>query len=115
LKLFLSEQGIDTKIHYPIPIHLQEAAKFTGYKKGDFPIAEKQTERIKKINIIGNEGTDEDKKEALIISMENCHGDCLIHFDEIVSDENGQSLKKSQLTENAPKKWFKEQYYNNIS
>jgi len=46
LKQYLSEQGIDTKVHYPIPIHLQEAAGYLGYKKGDFPVTEKQSERI---------------------------------------------------------------------
>ena len=38
---FLNIEGIETKIHYPIPLHLQPAAKHLGYKKGDFPIAEK--------------------------------------------------------------------------
>lgn len=46
LKEFLMKKGIDTKIHYPIPIHLQEAAKYLGYKKGDFPVTEKQAETI---------------------------------------------------------------------
>jgi dTDP-4-amino-4,6-dideoxygalactose transaminase len=46
LKDFLSEKGIDTKIHYPIPIHLQDAAKYLGYGKGDFPVTENQTETI---------------------------------------------------------------------
>ena len=46
LKKFLSEKEIDTKIHYPIPIHLQDAAKYLGYKKGDFPVTEKQTGTI---------------------------------------------------------------------
>ena len=46
LKTFLAERGIDTKVHYPIPIHLQEAAKYLGYKKGDFPVTEKQAETI---------------------------------------------------------------------
>ena len=42
----LKEKGIDTYIHYPIPIHLQKAAKKLGYKKGDFPITEKQSKKI---------------------------------------------------------------------
>ena len=33
-------------IHYPIPIHLQPAAKKLGYKKGDFPVTEKQSSEI---------------------------------------------------------------------
>lgn len=44
LKTFLEENGIGTMIHYPIPPHLQEAYKFLGYKKGDFPIAEEISE-----------------------------------------------------------------------
>ena len=32
---------VDAKIHYPVPIHLQPAARFLKYKKGDFPNAEK--------------------------------------------------------------------------
>jgi dTDP-4-amino-4,6-dideoxygalactose transaminase len=46
LKDFLQKHEIDTKIHYPIPIHLQEAAQSLAYKKGDFPVAEKQTSMI---------------------------------------------------------------------
>ena len=46
LQEFLMGRGIDTKIHYPIPIHLQKAVKELGYKMGDFPIAEQQTKRI---------------------------------------------------------------------
>ena len=38
---YLRSKNIDAKIHYPIPIHLQKAAKFLNYKKGDFPMAEK--------------------------------------------------------------------------
>lgn len=46
LQKYLEKKGIETKIHYPIPIHLQQAAKALGYRKGDFPVAEKQAERI---------------------------------------------------------------------
>ncbi len=37
---FLRSKGIDAKIHYPIPMHLQEPSKALGYKEGDFPITE---------------------------------------------------------------------------
>ena len=40
LQKFLIENGIDAKIHYPIPMHLQPAAKSFGYKEGDFPVCE---------------------------------------------------------------------------
>ncbi len=41
LTRFLVSKGIDAKVHYPIPMHLQPAAAKYGYKKGDFPVAEK--------------------------------------------------------------------------
>lgn len=40
LQQYLIKSGVDAKVHYPIPIHLQPAAKYLKYKKGDFPLAE---------------------------------------------------------------------------
>jgi dTDP-4-amino-4,6-dideoxygalactose transaminase len=37
----LSERGIGCGVHYPVPIHLQPAYSFLGYKEGDFPVSEK--------------------------------------------------------------------------
>ncbi len=51
LKEYLAGKGVDTKIHYPLPIHYQEAAKGLGYKKGDFPVTEKQAETILSIPV----------------------------------------------------------------
>jgi len=36
----LNDNGIEAKVHYPIPVHLQEAARYLGYKEGDFPVSE---------------------------------------------------------------------------
>ena len=41
LQKYLIKNNIDAKVHYPIPVHLQKAAKYLKYKKGDFPISEK--------------------------------------------------------------------------
>jgi dTDP-4-amino-4,6-dideoxygalactose transaminase len=41
LRAYLTERGIGTQIHYPVPIHMQEAAQFLGYRKGDLPVTEK--------------------------------------------------------------------------
>jgi len=37
---YLTEKGVEAKVHYPIPMHLQNAAKHLGYKRGDFPVCE---------------------------------------------------------------------------
>ena len=42
----LDAQGIRTAVHYPIPIHLQPAARELGYGPGDFPVCESQANRI---------------------------------------------------------------------
>ena len=43
LQSYLLEFGVETKIHYPVPIHLQECAKHLGYKVGSFPVCEYQS------------------------------------------------------------------------
>src|SRR5439155_18914377 len=46
LQAKLSSAGIQTNIHYPIPIHLQPAYASLGYKSASFPEAEKQCDRV---------------------------------------------------------------------
>jgi aminotransferase EvaB len=43
---FLIARGIEAKVHYPIPIHLQNAARNLGYKRGDFPVCERQANEV---------------------------------------------------------------------
>jgi len=43
LLAYLNQKGISAKVHYPIPIHFQKAARYLGYKKGDFPVSEEHS------------------------------------------------------------------------
>lgn len=46
LQKHLAALGIQTGIHYPIPIHLQEAYRDLGHSKGSFPVTEKLADEI---------------------------------------------------------------------
>jgi dTDP-4-amino-4,6-dideoxygalactose transaminase len=46
LQAYLAKQGIGSGVFYPKPLHLQDCFKELGYKKGDFPVAEKLTESV---------------------------------------------------------------------
>jgi dTDP-4-amino-4,6-dideoxygalactose transaminase len=42
----LTQEGVEAKVHYPTPLHLQPAARSLGYSRGDFPVAEAQAADI---------------------------------------------------------------------
>jgi len=42
----LEERGVETAIHYPLPIHLQKAYQFLGYAPGTLPQAERACQRV---------------------------------------------------------------------
>jgi dTDP-4-amino-4,6-dideoxygalactose transaminase len=42
----LSDRGVHTGIHYPVPVHLQKACSSLGYRRGAFPATEAAAERI---------------------------------------------------------------------
>lgn len=46
LQQALNKAGVQTGIHYPIPIHLQSAYASLGHKQGDFPESERQARRV---------------------------------------------------------------------
>jgi dTDP-4-amino-4,6-dideoxygalactose transaminase len=46
LKDFLQKKNIPSMVYYPVPLHLQNAYKYLGYKKGDFPVTEKLCEIV---------------------------------------------------------------------
>jgi len=46
LSKYLNDKGIQTALHYPLPLHMQKAYKYLNYKEGDFPAAEKCCKQI---------------------------------------------------------------------
>lgn len=46
LRARLAERGIGTGIHYPLPIHLQQACAHLGYRRGDLPVTEQAADEI---------------------------------------------------------------------
>jgi len=47
----LVKNGIDSRVYYPIPLHLQECFRHLGYKQGDFPHSEKAAEQTLSIPV----------------------------------------------------------------
>jgi len=54
LQRYLSENGINTGLHYPIPIHLQNAYKNLNLPNGDYPITEKVAQEILSLPMFPN-------------------------------------------------------------
>ena len=69
LQSYLYEVGVETKVHYPVPIHLQECAESLGYKVGSFPISEYQSTNSLSLPIYP-ELTDE-QVETVITEIKN--------------------------------------------
>lgn len=64
LRSYLGERGIGTQIHYPVPIHLQEAAQFLGYRRGDLPVTERVCDEILSIPIYAEMTDDQVERVA---------------------------------------------------
>lgn len=67
----MKEKGVNVLIHYPIPLHLQEAYAELGYKAGDFPVAEKVAGEIMSLPMFPHLVKEQVEKvvEALKVSL----------------------------------------------
>ncbi len=67
LKNHLSEQGIQTEIYYPLPMHLQPCFSYLGHQKGDFPEAEKAAQESLAIPIYPE--LNKNQQEQIVVSI----------------------------------------------
>jgi dTDP-4-amino-4,6-dideoxygalactose transaminase len=63
LQTYLKEKGIDTLIHYPVPIHLQRAYRDLGYSRGDLPVTERVSSEVLSLPFFP-ELTDDEAREV---------------------------------------------------
>jgi len=71
LYLKLKQNGISVAVHYPLPLHLQEAYRYLGHKKGDFPISEACSESLLSLPMFPELTQEEIKRIVDIIKTQN--------------------------------------------
>lgn len=64
----LEDNGIGHAIHYRLPMHLLPAARHLGYRRGDFPVAERQASRILSLPIHHNLCEDQIRQACEVIT-----------------------------------------------
>lgn len=69
LRTFLKEKGIETLIHYPVPVHLQKAYEELGYREGDLPLTEQCASEILSLPLFPE--IKEDEIEKVIESVQS--------------------------------------------
>lgn len=72
LQSYLIDRGIDAKVHYPIPMHLQPAASYLGYKLGDFPICERLSNKTLSLPV--HEFITQDNLDQIVDAIKEFYG-----------------------------------------
>ena len=68
----LADRGIGCGVHYPLPIHLQEAYRDLSYKRGAFPIAERTAEEFVSLPMFPE--LTEAQIERVVDAVKDCGG-----------------------------------------
>jgi dTDP-4-amino-4,6-dideoxygalactose transaminase len=77
LRSYLTENGIGTGIHYPVPNHLQESFKALGYVSGDLPVTEAISKDILSLPMYG--GITSNQVERVISKVQNFLFEVAVH------------------------------------
>ena len=64
----LTEAGVQTGVHYPIPVHLQPAYRDLGYAAGDFPVCERAAAEVLSLPMFPELNADQIAQVALALT-----------------------------------------------
>jgi dTDP-4-amino-4,6-dideoxygalactose transaminase len=67
LQAYLKTKGIPSMVYYPEVFHLQEAYRFLGYNKGDFPVSEKLVKTV--LSLPMHTELDEEQLEYIVAAV----------------------------------------------
>jgi len=67
----LQERGIPTAVHYPVAMHQQEALSYLNYKTGDFPLAEKASQRV--VSLPMHPYITQEEQQQVVNAVKACH------------------------------------------
>ena len=70
----LAGEGVSTGIHYPIPLHLQQAYRHLGYREGDFPVTEELAGEILSLPMYPEILPDQIRRIASLVRSEVAKG-----------------------------------------
>jgi dTDP-4-amino-4,6-dideoxygalactose transaminase len=93
----LAAVGVGTGIHYPIPLHLQKAYGTLGYRRGDFPVAEKVAEEIVSLPMFP--GLKAEQQEWVVsqviafVSQKRLRENALVELSALVSAQESERLQ----------------------
>ncbi len=72
LREFMRRAGVPSEIYYPVPLHLQPAFKYLGYKLGDFPNAEAASQEVLALPVYPE--LSESQQQAVVSVIANFYG-----------------------------------------
>lgn len=72
LREHLAGRGVETGIHYPVPLHLQPAYAFLGHRRGEFPVSEEASDTVLSLPLYSTLAGDQ--VEAVISAVRDFFG-----------------------------------------
>jgi dTDP-4-amino-4,6-dideoxygalactose transaminase len=66
----MQEQGVNSMIYYPLPLHLQPVYKNLGYQPGQLPVAEQASQEVLSLPMFPE--LEQEQQDKVIDTLKNC-------------------------------------------